>query len=346
MHNLNRSPTSATRKPRSLVRALVAALVLTAPVFAIEMGSHIFPAVHMFVMRNIGMQASRVTEFVLTTLVLFGPGLRFFKTGLPALWRGAPDMNALVALGSGSAFAYSTFVTFAPDLFPAGTSHVYFESGAVIVTLILLGRSLEARAKGRAGVAIERLIGLKAESAHVLREGSLVEVPVENVAVGDLVLVKPGEKVPVDGQVVEGSSFVDKSMLTGEPRPVAKGLGADVVGGTINTTGSFSFRVGKTGADTVLAQIIRMVEAGAGRQIADPGAGRQSDGMVCPGSDGDRGLDLCGLALARACACFELCADPNGRRAYYRLPLRHGARHAHIDYGWDWTRGGIGRPLS
>ena len=260
-------PNERDAEAKSLVRALVAALVLTAPVFAIEMGSHIFPAVHMFVMRNIGMQASRVTEFALTTLVLFGPGLRFFKTGFPALWRGAPDMNALVALGSGSAFAYSTFVSFAPDLFPAGTSHVYFESAAVIVTLILLGRSLEARAKGRAGVAIERLLGLKAESAHVLREGAVVEIPLDEVLVGDIVLVKPGEKVPVDGQVVEGSSFVDESMLTGEPSPVTKGIGANVVGGTINTTGSFSFRVAKTGADTALAQIIHMVEEAQGAKL-------------------------------------------------------------------------------
>ena len=218
-------------------------------------------------MSTVGMQASRIMEFALTTVVLFGPGLRFFRSGFPALWRGAPDMNALVALGSGAAFAYSTFVTFAPSVFPAGTSHVYFESAAVIVTLILLGRGLEARAKGRTGAAIERLIGLKAKSARVLREGAEVEIPLDEVLVGDIVLVKPGDKVPVDGQVIEGSSFVDESMLTGEPTPVTKGIGANVVGGTINTTGSFSFRVAKTGADTALAQIIRMVEEAQGAKL-------------------------------------------------------------------------------
>ncbi len=251
----------------ALFRAVIVALALTTPVFALEMGSHIFPAVHMFIMQTVGMQASRITEFLLTALVLFGPGLRFFKTGVFALWHGAPDMNALVALGSGAAFAYSTLVTFVPDLFPAGTSHVYFESAAVIVTLILVGRSLEARAKGRAGAAIERLIGLKPRTARVLRAGAPVEVTLEDVAVGDIVLVKPGEKVPVDGQVVEGSSFVDESMLTGEPGPVTKAAGANVVGGTLNTTGSFSFRVSKTGADTVLAQIIRMVEQAQGAKL-------------------------------------------------------------------------------
>ena len=218
-------------------------------------------------MSTVGMQASRIIEFALTAVVLFGPGLRFFRSGFPALWRGAPDMNALVALGSGAAFAYSTFVTFAPSVFPAGTSHVYFESAAVIVTLILLGRGLEARAKGRTGAAIERLIGLKAKSARVLREGAEVEIPLDEVLVGDIVLVKPGDKVPVDGQVIEGSSFVDESMLTGEPTPVTKGIGANVVGGTINTTGSFSFRVAKTGADTALAQIIRMVEEAQGAKL-------------------------------------------------------------------------------
>ena len=255
------------KETQDLSRALLLALALTAPVFALEMGTHLFPAFHMFVMRTIGMEASRIAEFVLTALVLFGPGLRFFTTGFPALWRGAPDMNALVALGAGAAFVYSTLVTFAPGLFPAGTSHVYFESGAVIVTLILFGRSLEARAKGRTGAAIEYLIGLKPRTARVLREGAPVEVPLEDVAVGDIVLVKPGEKVPVDGQVVEGSTFVDEFMLTGEPIPVLKAAGADVVGGTLNTTGSFSFRVNKTGAGTVLAQIIRMVEQAQGAKL-------------------------------------------------------------------------------
>ncbi len=250
-----------------LVRSLILALVLTAPVFALEMGGHVFPAFHHFVMATIGMQASRTIQFVLTALVLFGPGRRFFASGFPALWRGAPEMNALVALGSGAAFAYSALVTFAPHLFPAGTSHVYFESAAVIVSLILLGRSLEARAKGRAGAAIERLIGLKAKTAWTLRNGALVEIPLDEVSVGDIVLVKPGEKVPLDGQVVEGSSYVDESMLTGEPAPVAKSVGAEVVGGTINATGSFSFRVEKTGADTALARIIRMVEEAQGAKL-------------------------------------------------------------------------------
>jgi P-type Cu+ transporter len=264
------APSGAEQRDKEsydLTRALMAAMILTAPVFALEMGSHMFPAVHRLVMNTIGMQASRIVQFGLTALVLSGPGRRFFSTGLPALWRRTPDMNALVALGAGAAFIYSTLVTFAPGLFPAGTSHVYFESAAVIVTLILLGRSLEARAKGRTGAAIEQLISLKPKTARVLRDGTPIDIAIEQVAVGDIVLVKPGEKVPVDGQVLEGSSFVDESMLTGEPVPVAKGASASVVGGTINKTGSFTFKVTKTGADTVLAQIIRMVEQAQGAKL-------------------------------------------------------------------------------
>ncbi|SFK38534.1 heavy metal translocating P-type ATPase [Methylocapsa palsarum] len=251
----------------SAFRAFLLALALTAPVFVLEMGSHLFPAFHSFVMQTVGMQASRIIQFVLTALVLAGPGFRFFKSGLPALWRLAPEMNALVALGSGAAFIYSTLVTFAPALFPAGTSNVYFESAAVIVTLILLGRSLEARAKGKAGAAIAGLIGLKPKTAHVVRGAATVDVDLDDVVVGDIVLVKPGEKIPADGTVVDGSSYVDESMLTGEPRPVAKALGATIVGGTINTTGSFSFKVTETGADTRLAQIIRMVERAQGAKL-------------------------------------------------------------------------------
>jgi Cu+-exporting ATPase len=250
---------------RSLFRAFLLAAILTLPVVALEMGAHVFPAVHRFVMERIG--GSELIAFVLTALILFGPGWRFFAKGGANLWRGAPDMNSLVALGSGAAFIYSTLVTFMPHLFPAGTSNVYFESAAVIVTLILLGRTLEARARGRTGEAIRHLIGLKAKSARVLRGGNAVEIEVTQIVRGDIVLVRPGEKVPLDGEVVEGSSFVDESMLTGESRPVAKGIGANVVGGTLNTRGSFSFKVTKTGGDTVLAQIIRMVERAQGAKL-------------------------------------------------------------------------------
>ncbi|WP_395698075.1 heavy metal translocating P-type ATPase [Methylocella sp.] len=247
-------------KERALKRATTLAAVLTLPVFLLEMGSHLVPAFHHFVMTTIGTRNAQIFAFVLTAAILVGPGRRFFTTGIPALLRGAPEMNSLVALGAGAAFLYSTLATFAPGLFPAGAAQVYFESAAVIVTLILVGRTLEARAKGRAGAAIERLMGMQAKSAFVLRAGAPVATPLDEVKVGDVALVRPGEKIPLDGVVSEGASYVDESMLTGEARPVRKSVGDEVVGATLNTTGSFSFRVTRVGAQTTLARIVRMVE--------------------------------------------------------------------------------------
>jgi Cu+-exporting ATPase len=231
------------------------------------MGSHFIPGVHEWVMDTIGHRESRYLQFALTTVVLFGPGLRFFLKGVPALLRRAPDMNSLVALGTAAAYGYSIVATFASGILPQGTANVYYEAAAVIVTLILLGRYLEAKAKGRTSEAIKRLMGLSPKTARVLRDGNVIEVPVAEVRAGDFVQVRPGEKVPVDGEVTEGSSFVDESMITGEPIPVQKAEGASVVGGTINKTGSFTFRATKVGADTVLAQIIRMVEAAQGSKL-------------------------------------------------------------------------------
>jgi Cu+-exporting ATPase len=250
-----------------LRRSLMLAAVLTLPVFLVEMGSHLVPALHHFVAGTIGLQTSWYLQFVLASLVLFGPGLRFFKKGVPALLRGAPDMNSLVAIGTAAAWGYSVVATFAADLLPAGTANVYYEAASVIVTLILLGRFLEARAKGRTSEAIKRLMGLQAKTARLLRDGQVVEIPLDQVRSGDLVLVRPGDKIPVDGEVTEGSSFVDESMITGEPVPAAKSVGAEVVGGTINKSGSFTFQATKVGADTVLAQIIRLVEQAQGSKL-------------------------------------------------------------------------------
>ncbi|PQZ49240.1 copper-translocating P-type ATPase [Ochrobactrum sp. MYb15] len=243
-----------------LKKNVILAAVLTLPVFILEMGSHIVPAMHMFVMNTIGMQNSWYFQFVLTTLVLFGPGMRFFKKGIPALLRGTPDMNSLVVVGTAAAWGFSVVATFWSDILPEGTVNVYFEAAAVIVTLILIGRYLEARAKGRTSAAISRLVGLQAKSARVVRDGETVDVPLDDVLVGDIVQVRPGEKVPVDGEVIEGASYVDESMITGEPVPVAKEEGAEVVGGTINKTGAFTFRATKVGRDMVISQIVRMVE--------------------------------------------------------------------------------------
>ena len=256
-----------TDELHGLRRALVLALVLTVPVVVLEMGTHLIPAVHDLVMRTIGMQASWYLQFALTSLVLFGPGRRFYRKGLPALVRLAPDMSSLVAVGTGAAYAYSVVATFAPKLLPQGTVNVYYEAAAVIVTLILLGRLLEARAKGRTSEAIRRLVGLQPRTARVRRDGAVVEIAASEVRAGDLVEVRPGERIPVDGQVVSGASFVDESMITGEPLPVEKVAGASLVGGTVNQNGALSFEATKVGGDTVLAQIIRMVEEAQGSKL-------------------------------------------------------------------------------
>ncbi|HVL55399.1 MAG TPA: heavy metal translocating P-type ATPase, partial [Burkholderiaceae bacterium] len=250
-----------------LRRSLWLAAVLTAPIVVLEMGSHFIPGMHEWVMATIGHRASWYLQFVLATIVLAGPGLRFFTIGIPALLRGTPDMNSLVAVGTGAAWAYSVVATFAPAVLPEGTRNVYYEPAAVIATLILLGRWLEARAKGRTSEAVRRLIGLQPKTAHVLRDGALVEVPLQQVVRGDLLQVRPGERVPVDGEVVDGRSFVDESMITGEPVPVEKSAGATVVGGTVNTHGSLTFRATGVGSDTVLAQIVRMVQAAQGAKL-------------------------------------------------------------------------------
>lgn len=252
---------------KSLRRSLLIAFVLTLPVFILEMGSHLIPPMHHWVMTTIGEQNSWYLQFVLATLVLFGPGLRFFRKGIPALLRAGPDMNSLVSVGTAAAYGYSVIATFVPQILPQGTANVYFEAATVIVTLILLGRTLEARAKGRTSQAIKRLVGLQAKTARVERQGETLEIPLDRVTTGDIVLVRPGEKIPVDGEVVEGSSYVDESMITGEPVPVSKNAGAEVVGGTINKTGAFSFRVTKVGSNTVLAQIIRLVEEAQGSKL-------------------------------------------------------------------------------
>ncbi|MCB1448169.1 MAG: copper-translocating P-type ATPase, partial [Rhizobiaceae bacterium] len=252
---------------RSLALSLAFAAILTLPLFVLEMGSHFFPAVHMWIMDNIGVEANRYLQFVLATLVLFGPGLRFFRKGVPNLLRWSPDMNSLVVLGTSAAWGYSVVATFFTGLLPAGTQNVYYEAAAVIVTLILLGRFLEARAKGKTSQAIRHLIGLQPKTAFVERDGTYVELPISDVRREDVVRIRPGEKVPVDGLVLDGESYVDESMITGEPVPVKKVQGAEVVGGTINQTGSFTFRATKIGGDTLLAQIIRMVEAAQGSKL-------------------------------------------------------------------------------
>jgi len=263
-------PNHTDRKAQEITtlgRLTLLAAMLALPVFVIEMGGHIFPALHAFINNTIGMQNSRLLQFVLTTAVLFGPGFRFYTKGYPALFKGMPDMNSLVALGTSAAYGFSLVATFVPNLLPVGTANVYYEAAAVIVVLILLGRFLEARAKGRTGQAIRKLVGLQPKNASVERDGKTIEMAIGDIVKGDIVHVRPGEKIAVDGAVLTGASYVDESMITGEPVPVEKIQGTNVVGGTVNGTGAITFRATKVGSDTMLAQIIQMVEQAQGAKL-------------------------------------------------------------------------------
>jgi Cu+-exporting ATPase len=255
------------REVSGLKRDFLIALVLTLPLFVMEMGAHLYPPLHHVLMGLFPGNTLYLLQFALATAVLAGPGRRFYVKGIPALLRLAPDMNALVAMGTGAAYLYSLVTTFAPGLLPSDARHVYYEAATVIVTLILLGRLLEARAKGRTGAAIRKLAGLQAKSARVERDGETRDIALSEVTLGDVVVVRPGERIPVDGRVIDGASSVDEAMISGEPIPVEKGPDATVIGGTVNGSGSFRFEATGVGADMMLSRIIRMVQEAQGAKL-------------------------------------------------------------------------------
>lgn len=250
----------AQQELQSLQRTLWFAAALTLPIFLLDMGGHFIPPLQHWLHSQFGQHNLHLLFFVLASGVQFGPGLRFYRQGWTTLRHGNPDMNALVMLGTSAAYGYSVVATFLPQVLPAESVHVYFEASAVIITLVLLGRVLEARAKGRTSQAISRLLGLQARTARVERDGEWVNIAVDAIVVGDVVQVRPGEKIPVDGTVIDGDSYVDEAMISGEPLPVHKQQGAEVVGGTVNQNGSLCLRVTQVGENTVLAQIIRLVQ--------------------------------------------------------------------------------------
>jgi len=265
----SREEASARRdeEARRLKKRLIVAGLLSLPVFLLEMGSHLIPGVHHLIAQTIGLKTSWLIQFVLTSAVLIGPGRSFYSQGFPALLRGSPDMNSLVAVGTAAAYLFSVVATFMPDLLPQGTVNVYYEAAAVIVTLILLGRWMEARAKGRTSHAIQRLLKIAPATARVRRDGETAEMDVSRVVPGDIIDVRPGERLPVDGEVIEGATYVDESMITGEPVPVAKEAGAVVIGGTVNQTGHLVVRATAVGNDTMLSQIIKLVEEAQGGKL-------------------------------------------------------------------------------
>ena len=234
-------------------------------------------------------------QLALTTPVVLYCGAQFFRGAWAAFRHRAADMNTLIAVGTGTAYAYSVAATFFPRFFLAGQGAmgemamrppVYYEAAAVITALLLMGRMLESRAKGRTSDAIRRLVGMQPKTARVVRGGTEADLPVEEVVPGDVVVVRPGEKIPVDGTVTEGASAVDESMLTGESLPVDKSPGDEVFGATINRTGSFRFRATKVGKDTALQQIVRMVQDAQGQKapiarLADVISGIFTPVVIC-----------------------------------------------------------------
>ncbi len=248
------------RELAALRRDLLIAATFTPPLLLLSMGPMVVPTLG----ERLGAVApERVwgwVQLALATPVLLWAGRRFFVRGWAEMRHLSPGMDSLVMLGSGAAYLYSLLALGLPRLFPAGTAHLYFEASAVIVTLILLGRYLEAVAKGRTSEAIRRLVGLQPKTARVVRPEGEVEIPADAVVPGDLISVRPGERISVDGRVSEGATRVDESMISGEPVPAKKEPGDEVVGGTVNQTGAFRYRATRVGADTVLAQIIRLVE--------------------------------------------------------------------------------------
>ena len=245
------------REYRRLMNMFWFAAIVSLPVFLFAYPQYVH------VIRDLPMETIRwawIISAVITLPVLFYSGKDFFTGAWAAFKHRSANMNMLIALGTGAAWLYSTIAILFPSVFPEGTSEPFYDVVAVVIALVVLGQALELRAKGRSSTAIKKLLGLQAKTARVIRDGREMDLPVEEVLVGDVIQVRPGEKVPVDGVLVEGSSAVDESMLTGESLPASKKKGDEVIGATINKTGAFRFRATKVGKDTALAQIVKMVQ--------------------------------------------------------------------------------------
>jgi P-type Cu+ transporter len=268
--------TDAEREAREketakLKRAVIFSAILATPLVLIAMLPMIWEPAMNLLMRLAPMNVWNWIMLALATPVQFGPGLRFYKNGWKALRSLSPDMNSLVMIGTSAAYFYSLAVTLLPSIFPFQARHVYFEASAVVITLVLLGKYFEAIAKGRTSEAMKKLLSLQAKTARVIKGKKELELPISEVLPEDIIAVRPGEKIPVDGVVISGSSYVDESMITGESIPVSKTEGAKVVGGTLNGNGVLTFKATAVGADTVLSQIIKLVETAQGSKPAIQG---------------------------------------------------------------------------
>ena len=247
---------------RILKTKLITGAVLTVPVFLLMLWDRIGLSAVM----KIPVQVNYVLQFLIQTPVQFWVGWQFYTGAIAAARHRTTNMNTLIALGTSAAYIYSVIATFFPSVFEIKgySAHVYFDTAATIIVLILLGRLFEARAKGKTSEAIKKLIGLQPRTARIVADGQEKDIPVEDVEIGDIILVRPGEKIPVDGIVKDGYSSIDESMISGESIPVEKNAGDTVTGATINRTGSFKFEATRVGRDTMLSHIINMVQEAQG----------------------------------------------------------------------------------
>ena len=285
---------------RDMTRRFWIGAALTLPVFLIAMG-HLFPGAPAW----LDSDPSRWMQFALSTPVVLWAGWPFFVRGWQSLVNRHLNMFTLIAMGIGVAWLFSAVVMLAPGVFPQSFQHhgkiaVYFEAAAVITVLVLLGQVLELRARSRTGNAIRALLDLAPPTAHVLRDREEREVPLDEVQRGDQLRVRPGEKVPVDGRVIDGKTNVDESMLTGEPMPVEKASGDKVSGGTVNGTGSFLMEAERVGSDTVLSQIIEMVAQAQRSRAPIQGLADKVAGWFVPAVIGIALLTFAAWVVARA----------------------------------------------
>jgi len=299
-HRITREYTDAEadlrrREYETLRRHLIISAVLTAPVMVMSM----------LMMDSL---PAKLIMFALATPVQFWTGMRFHTAALSAVRHGSTNMNTLISIGTNAAYLFSAWATFLPGTLRSGglEAHVYFETSAMIITLILLGRMLEARAKGRTSEAINKLIGLQPTTARVLRSGEEQEISLDEVITGDTIVVRPGERIPVDGIVSDGFSTVNESMLTGESMPVEKKAGDAVFGATINAAGGFRFRATRVGNDTVLAQMIRLVQQAQGSKAPIQRLADQISSVFVP------------VVLVLACITFGAWLALGGEHAFSR----------------------------
>ncbi len=325
---------------QSLSRKFWIALVLTIPVLLIAMG-HSIPGLHVeeIVPRQIG----KWIEFGLTTPVVLWTGAFFFTRAWQSLINRSLNMFTLIAVGVGAAYVFSAIAVIAPGIFPEsfrrhGEVDLYFEAAAVITTLVLLGQLIEAKARSRTGQAIKALLGLAAKTAHRVRNGQEEEIQVNVIQKGDLLRVRPGEKVPIDGVIVEGQSNIDESMITGEPMPVSKGAGDKVVGATVNQTGSFSMRTERIGSETLLAQIVQMVADAQRSRAPIQKLADTVSGYFVPGVISIALTTFVAWSMCWAEACHGLCTRECCFGFDYCMPMRARACDTDVDHGRRRTR--------